>query len=61
MLTIGEIENTKKLLKAAETFKSGVEKLIRLEAMKAENKMREVRGESPAYSEEHFLELLQDD
>ena len=58
MLTNGEIENTRKLLKAAETFKSGVEKLIRLEAMKAENKMREIRGECPAYGEEHFLELL---
>lgn len=61
MLTKGEIENTRKLLKAAETFMSGVEKLIRLEAMRAENRMREIRGESPAYSEEHFLELLQDD
>ena len=58
MLTVGEIENTKKLLKAAETFKSSVEKLIRLEAMKAENKMREIRGESLAYGEEQFLYLL---
>ena len=58
MLTNGEIENTRKLLKAAETFKSGVEKLIRLEAMKAENRMREIRGESLAYGEEQFLELL---
>ena len=58
MLTNGEIENTRKLLKAAETFKSGVEKLIRLEAMKAENKMRTDRGESLAYGEEQFLELL---
>lgn len=58
MLTVGEIENTRKLLKAAETFNSGVEKLIRLEAMKAENKMREIRGESPAYGEEQFLGLL---
>ena len=61
MLTVGEIENTRKLLKAAEIYKEAVNKSIRLEAMKAENRMREIRGESPAYSEEHFLELLEDD
>lgn len=61
MLTAGEIENTRKLLKASELFKSSVEKLIRLEAMKAENKMREINGECPAYGEGHFLELLGDE
>ena len=58
MLTNGEIENTRKLLRAAEIFQSSVEKLIRLEGMKAENKIREMRGESPAYPEEAFLNLL---
>ena len=61
MLTNGEIENTKKLLRAAEINKETAEKLIRLEGMKAENRMRELRGESPAYGEEAFLKLLNDD
>ena len=58
MLTIGEIENTKKLLRAAEINKEAAEKLIRLAGMKAENRMRELRGESPAYGEDAFLKLL---
>lgn len=61
MLTNGEIENTRKLLKAAEIFSKAVDKLVTLESMKAENKMREINGESPAYGEEHFLELLRDE
>jgi len=61
MLTNGEIENTRKLLKAAEINKKTAEIMIRLEAMKAENRMREIRGESPAYGEEAFLNLLTDE
>jgi len=61
MLTIGEIENTRKLLEAAEMNLKATKLMIRLEAMKAENRMREIRGESPAYGEEHFLELLDDE
>jgi hypothetical protein len=33
MLTIGEIENTKKLERAAKTFSDAVDKLVRLEGM----------------------------
>ena len=59
-LTIGEIENTRKLEKASKTFSDSVDKLIRLEAMLAENKLRESRGEAPKYGEEEILKLLQD-
>ena len=31
---------------------------ITMQGMIAENKMREVRGESPAYSEQQFIELI---
>ena len=58
MLTIGEIENTKKLERAAKTFSDAVDKLIRLEGMLAENKIRESRGEAPAYGEEQIIKLL---
>lgn len=57
-LTIGEIENTKKLERAARTFSDAVDKLIHLEAMKAENEVRKSRGESSAYGEDAFLKLL---
>ena len=57
-LTIGEIENTRKLEKASKTFADAVNRLIRLEAMKAANQERINRGESLAYSEESFLNLL---
>lgn len=58
MLTVGEIENTKKLERTAKTFSDAVDKLIRLEAMLAENKIRESRGEAPAYGEEQITKLL---
>jgi hypothetical protein len=58
MLTIGEIENTKKLERAAKTFSDAVDKLVRLEGMLAENKIRESRGEAPAYGEEQIIKLL---
>lgn len=58
MLTNGEIENTRKLEQASKRFKESVDKLIKLEAMKAENEMRRQRGESLAYGEEHFMDLL---
>ena len=58
MLTKGEIENTRKLEQASKRFKESVNKLIILEAMKAENEMRRQRGESLAYGEEHFMDLL---
>lgn len=61
MLTNGEIENTRKLLKAAEINLKAAKLMVRLEAMKAENRMREIRGESPAYGEEAFLNLLLDE
>lgn len=58
MLTVGEIENTRKLEKAAKTFSDAVDRLIQLEAMLAENKIRESRGEAPAYGEEQIIKLL---
>lgn len=45
----------------SELFSKSVERLVKLEAMKAENSMRIIRGESPAYGEEQFLKLLEDD
>ena len=59
-LTIGEIENTKKLEKAAKTFKDSVDKLIQLEAMKAANQERLAKGEALAYDEDAFLKLLEE-
>lgn len=59
-LTIGEIENTKKLEKAAKTFKDSVDKLIRLEAMKVANQERLMKGEALAYGEDAFLKLLEE-
>lgn len=35
-----------------------VQALIRLEAMKAANKMREIGGFSPAYNEQQFDEII---
>jgi hypothetical protein len=31
---------------------------IELEAMKAENESRKIKNQSPAYTEQHFLELI---
>jgi hypothetical protein len=36
-----------------------VSAMIELEAMKAENKVRESRNESPAYYEDNFMNLLE--
>lgn len=59
-LTIGEIENTKKLEKAARTFSDAVDKLIHLEAMKVANQERLAKGEALAYGEDAFLKLLEE-
>ncbi len=58
MLTIGEIENTKKLEQASKRFQASVSKLIELESMKVANEERRARGESLAYGEEQFKALL---
>lgn len=41
--------------RAAFIFAQSVEALAFIEGMKAENKMRELRGESPAYIEKDFI------
>lgn len=40
---------------AAFVFSQSVCALAQIEAMKAENVMRSIRGESPAYGEDNFL------
>ena len=57
-LTIGEIEYSKRLERAARTFSDAVQKQIKLEAMKAANQERLQRGEPLAYGEDAFLKLL---
>lgn len=59
-LTIGEIEYSKRLERAARTFSDAVQKQIKLEAMKAANQERLSRGESLAYGEDAFLKLLEE-
>ena len=58
MLTIGEIEHGKRIEKASKIFSEAVDKLIKLEAMKAANQERLSRGEALAYGEEAILGLL---
>lgn len=42
----------KSLLVALETL--NINRLIKLESMKAENQLRDFKGEKPAYTEKHF-------
>ena len=35
--------------------------MLRMEGMKAENLQRQHRGESPAYVEEHFLKVIDEE
>ncbi len=58
MLTVGEIEYSKRLERAAKIYKETTDRQIKLEAMKAANQERLSRGESLAYGEEAFLKLL---
>lgn len=50
--------NEQTLREHAKQFNEAVSALIELEAMKAENTEREQRGESLAYNEEAFMNLL---
>jgi hypothetical protein len=59
-LTVGEIEYSKRLERAARIYSDAVKKQIKLEAMKAANQERLDRGESLAYGEEAFLKLLEE-
>jgi hypothetical protein len=43
----------------ARQMNDAVSAMIELEAMKAENKVRESRNESPAYYEDNFMNLLE--
>jgi hypothetical protein len=45
---------------ASTMFEQIVNRLIKLEAMKAANEYRKIRGESPAYGENDFLALLRE-
>jgi hypothetical protein len=58
MLTVGEIEYSKRLERAARIYKETTDRQIKLEAMKAANQERLQRGESLAYDEDAFLKLL---
>jgi len=58
MLTVGEIEYSKRLERAARIYKETTDRQIKLEAMKAANQERLSRGESLAYNEDAFLKLL---
>ena len=58
MLTNGEIENTRKLELASKRFEASVNKLVKLEAMKAENKARERINAAPLYTSSDFMKLL---
>ena len=57
-LTIGEIEYSKRLERAAKMYSEATKKQIELEAMKAANQERLDRGEALAYGEDAFLKLL---
>lgn len=49
--------NTTEIMKASRIFCESVQAIAEIEAMKAENKMREIRQESPAYNDDDFLRL----
>lgn len=60
MLTVGEIEYSKRLERAAKIYSEATKKQIKLEAMKAANQERLSRGEALAYGEDAFLKLLEE-
>ena len=55
MLTVGEIEYSKRLERAAKIYSEATKKQIKLEAMKAANQERLAKGEALAY-----LKLLEE-
>ena len=55
MITREELEYLDSIV---QRFESSVNKLIELEAMKAENRKREENGEALAYEEKQFLDLI---
>lgn len=60
MLTVGEIEYSKRLERAAKIYKETTDRQIKLEAMKAANQERLAKGEAIAYGEDAFLKLLEE-
>lgn len=57
-LTVGEQQAVRDIKRAAREFQDSVDRLVRLESMKAANLEASKKGQDLPYTEQDFLKLL---